>query len=205
MQCCQTLLRGARSKERETSKDGSPTQKQGKRAMRNWSPLACKNCQRHRPEGDSSTTGPKVSGGDPRPGAVPIDGQKPGDGKVPKLVIVVETINGCNTYDGTADEPLLKFEDCVIQAKTGKLQTMNGNGNLNPDVTITKAIKAVLPKGFAGDNPGLKPYSRGGRPSANLGRCGDHFPPCQEGMVPLTVVLALGLRSTSVSTGPISQ
>ncbi len=78
----------------------------------------------------SSSSGPKVSGGgsgfprrSPDSSAVPIDSHLPGDGTVPESAIAVETVDGRVAYEGTPEEPILKYEDCLVLNKAGKQTT----------------------------------------------------------------------------------
>ncbi len=78
----------------------------------------------------SSSSGPKVSGGgsgfrrrSPDSAAVPIDSHFPGDGTVPESAIAVETVDGRVAYEGTPEEPILRYEDCLVLNKAGKQTT----------------------------------------------------------------------------------
>ncbi len=53
--------------------------------------------------------------------AVPIDSHRPGDGTVPDSALAVETVDSRVAYEGTPEEPILKYENCVTPLKAGKL------------------------------------------------------------------------------------
>ncbi len=76
------------------------------------------------------SSGPKTSGGrsgfpsrNPDSSAVSIDSQFPGNGTVPESAMAVETVNGRIAYEGTPEEPILKYEDCLVLNKAGKQTT----------------------------------------------------------------------------------
>ncbi len=60
---------------------------------------------------------------------VPLDNRYPGEGKVPRSVLSVETLDGQIIYKGTPDEPIIKFETChqdlKRMGKTMRLWTIN--------------------------------------------------------------------------------
>ncbi len=60
---------------------------------------------------------------DPDSWTIPIDSQNPGDGTVPESTMAVETVDGLVTCEGTPEEPILKYEDCITLNKAGKLTT----------------------------------------------------------------------------------
>ncbi len=70
------------------------------------------------------SSGPKTSGGgngfarkNPDSSAVSIDSQRPGNGTVPESALAVETVDGRVAYEGTPEEPILKYEDCITPSK----------------------------------------------------------------------------------------
>ncbi len=76
------------------------------------------------------SSGPKTSGGgsgfarkDPDSSAVPIDSHRSGDSTVPESALAVETFDGRVAYEGTPEEPILKYEDCITLTKAGKPAT----------------------------------------------------------------------------------
>ncbi len=83
------------------------------------------------------SSGPKISGGGsgsprrhPDSSAVPIDGHFSGDGTVPESAIAVETVDGRVAYEGTPEEPILKYEDCLVLNNAGKQTTKFWTVNL---------------------------------------------------------------------------
>ncbi len=59
----------------------------------------------------------------PDSSAVPIDSQCPDNGTVPESAMAVETVDGRIAYEGTLEEPILKYEDCITLSKAGKPTT----------------------------------------------------------------------------------
>ncbi len=110
------------------------------------------------------SSGPRISGGgsgfarkEPDSTAVPIDSQHPGNGTVPESKIRVETADGRIAYEGTPEEPILNYEDCVTPPKAGKPPTkiwtvdmlqveQEGLKNLKkPIATISSPLMGTLP------------------------------------------------------------
>ncbi len=111
------------------------------------------------------SSGPKISGGgsgfprrNPDSSAVPIDGHFSGDGTVPASAIAVETVDGRVAYEGTPEEPILKYEDCLVLNKAGKQTTKFWTVNLlgveqeglkntkKPIATVTSPVRETLPR-----------------------------------------------------------
>ncbi len=111
------------------------------------------------------SSGPKISGGgsgfprrDPDSSAVSIDGHFSGDGTVPESALAVETVNGRIAYEGTPEEPILKYEDCLVLNKAGKQTTKFWTVNLlrveqeglkntkKPIATVTSPARETLPR-----------------------------------------------------------
>ncbi len=107
---------------------------------------------------------PKTSGGgsgfprrNPDPSAVSIDSQFPGNGTVPESAMAVETVDGRVAYEGTPEEPILKYEDCLTLTKAGKPATkfwMVGllrveqeelKNTKKPIATVTSPARETLP------------------------------------------------------------
>ncbi len=61
-----------------------------------------------RPSGAGSTYTRRTVGTD----AEPLGGRRPGDGTVPNSALPVETLDGQLVYEGTREEPIIKFETC---------------------------------------------------------------------------------------------
>ena len=59
----------------------------------------------------------------PDSSAVSIDSHFPGDGTVPESAMAVETVDGRVAYEGTPEEPILKYENCLTLTKAGKPAT----------------------------------------------------------------------------------
>ncbi len=111
------------------------------------------------------SSGPKPSGGgsgfirkDPDSSAVSIDSQRPGNGIVPESAMAVETVDGRIAYEGTPEEPILKYEDCITLSKAGKPTTkfwtvdmlgveQEGLKNVKkPIATVTSPARGTLPR-----------------------------------------------------------
>ncbi len=72
-----------------------------------------------------SNPGPKPSGGGsafnrkfPKESATLLCGHRQGEGPVPVSAIPVETYDGHIVYEGTEDEPILKYEDCLAESQS---------------------------------------------------------------------------------------
>ncbi len=61
-----------------------------------------------KPSGEGSTYTKRTVGDD----VVPLGGRRPGDGKVPESALSVEMLDGQLVYEGTREEPIIKFETC---------------------------------------------------------------------------------------------
>ena len=66
-----------------------------------------------RPSGAGSTYTKRTVGDD----AEPLGGRRAGDGTVPKSALSVETLDGRLVYEGTPEEPIIKFETCQAELK----------------------------------------------------------------------------------------
>ncbi len=66
-----------------------------------------------RPSGAGSTYTRRVVGDD----AEPLGGRRPGDGTVPSSALPVEMLDGQLVYEGTPDEPIIRFESCRAELK----------------------------------------------------------------------------------------
>ncbi len=66
-----------------------------------------------RPSGAGSTYTTRTVG----PDAIPLGGRRPGDGTVPSSALPVETLEGQLVYEGTQEEPIIKFESCRTELK----------------------------------------------------------------------------------------
>ncbi len=49
--------------------------------------------------------------------AIPLGDRRPGDGQVPNSALSVETLDGQLVYEGTPEEPIIKFETCHDEIK----------------------------------------------------------------------------------------
>ncbi len=67
-----------------------------------------------RPSGAGSTYSKRTVGDD----CEPLGGRQPGDGVVPQSALSVETLDGQLVYEGTAEEPIIKFETCRAELKS---------------------------------------------------------------------------------------
>ncbi len=111
------------------------------------------------------SSGPKISGGgsgfprrNPDSSAVSIDGHFSGDGTVPESAIAVETVHGRIANEGTPEEPILKYKDCLVLNKAGKQTTkfwtvsllrVEHDGLKNtktPISTVTSPARETLPR-----------------------------------------------------------
>ena len=68
------------------------------------------------PSVTQNLTGPKASGAGSTytkrtvgTDAIPLGGRRPGDGYVPNSALSVETLDGQLVYEGTKEEPIIKF------------------------------------------------------------------------------------------------
>ena len=66
-----------------------------------------------RPSGAGSTYTKRTVGDDVKP----LGGRRPGDGIVPQSALSVETLDGQLVYEGTEEEPIIKFETCQAELK----------------------------------------------------------------------------------------
>ncbi len=131
------------------------------------------------------SSGPKTSGGrsrftrqDPDRSAVPIDSHRPGDGTVPASAKAVETVDGRIAYEGTLEEPILKYENCLVLDKAWKASTkiwmldmlreeQEGLKNTKkPVATVASPARASLPRLPAWGSPNGWDYW--GRPWAYM-------------------------------------
>ncbi len=67
-----------------------------------------------RPSGAGSTYAKRTVGDD----CEPLGGRQPGDGIVPQSALSVETLDGQLVYEGTKEEPIIKFETCRAELKS---------------------------------------------------------------------------------------
>ncbi len=131
------------------------------------------------------SSGPKTSGGgsgfarkDPDSSAVPMNSHRPGDGTVPESTMAVETVDGRVAYEGTPEELILKYEDCITLNKAGKPTTkfwtvdmlgveQEGLKNTKkPVVTVASPARGTLPHPPAWGSPNGWDYW--GRPWAYM-------------------------------------
>ncbi len=120
---------------------------------------------KERPKKSTPSSGPTISGGgsgfprrNPDSSAVPIDGHFSGDGTVPASALAVETVDGRIAYEGTPEEPILKYENCLVLNKAGKQTTKFWTVNLlgveqeglkntkKPIATVTSPVRETLPR-----------------------------------------------------------
>ncbi len=66
-----------------------------------------------KPSGAGSTYAKRTVGDD----CEPLGGRQPGDGIVPRSALSVETLDGQLVYEGTKEEPIIKFETCQAELK----------------------------------------------------------------------------------------
>ncbi len=77
------------------------------------SPSATQNLTGPKASGVGSTYTKRTVGSD----AIPLGDRRPGDGQVPSSALSVETLDGQLVYEGTPDNPIIKFETCHGELK----------------------------------------------------------------------------------------